>query len=98
MFQWPARVYELRDRWFRPGPRSMLWVDPARCRAGRVVVHIRYCCMDFGMYYKRKKRVSIMQMSRDSYVVNRKLVCDLDGLERACFERMYEECLHFGGS
>jgi hypothetical protein len=90
--RWPSEAELLRERWFRGGPRSALWVGRVTGAAGVARFRWRYHWMDMGMHWKREKRVFIMQMARNCYVVNRRVLCDLEGLESACFRGAWGEC------
>jgi hypothetical protein len=90
--RWPSEAELLRERWFRGGPGSALWVGRVTGAPGAALFRWRYHWMDMGMYWVRERRVRIMQVARDSYVVNRRVLCDLDGLESACFKGVCAEC------
>ena len=93
--RWPSETQTLRERWFRGGTHSALWIGCARAKravGGEVVFRWIYTWMDMGMWHCMKKRVRIMQVSRNMCVVNRKIVCHLDGLESACFGGVRGEC------
>lgn len=91
---WASRAEELRERWFRGGPYSRLWLGRVRAHrsGGEVRFHWTYMWSDMGMCNVLRKRVRIMQVARNRYVVNRRVLCDLDGLENACFGGVWDEC------
>ena len=45
-----------------------------------------------GMWCARRGRVNILQVAQNMYVVNRRILCDLDGLENACFGGVWGQC------
>ena len=92
--RWPGEAEALRARWFRGGPRSALWIGYVRARGRGELVrfHWMYSWSDMGMWFVCRKRVNILQVAQNMYVVNRRVLCDLDGLENACFGGVWGQC------
>ena len=88
-----CRAHELKERWFRPGLYSRLWIcDVKLHERGQINFRWIYVWMDVGMCNEYTNKVDIMPVEGGMYLVNGKTVCDPDGLERACFEGVWAEC------
>jgi len=90
---WPAHAKEIRERYFRKGPYSVLSIKRIRVKPGESVSFTwKYQWQDMGMESVVSKRVKIEPQEGGWFLVNGSLACGLDSLERACFEGEWEAC------